>query len=181
MAVRNKTEFLSNEIYFITFTVLGWKKIFINDRYCNLVYKWFDYMRDNYGNKIFGYVIMPNHIHALIKITSKSKKLPVLIFNAKKFLGLEMLKFLKEDDNQDLMNFFATNIDKRAQHKFFQPRYDSLIIQSEKFFLEKLNYIHHNPLKENWLLAEKPEDYKYSSAANYILGRGYYDVAIMNF
>jgi REP element-mobilizing transposase RayT len=181
MAVRNKTEFISDEIYFITFTILGWQKIFINDKYCSLVYKWLDYMRHNYGNKIFGYVIMPNHIHALIKITAKSKKLPVLIFNAKRFLGLEILKFLKEDNRQNLIDYFTSNAGEQARHKFFQPRYDSLIIQSEKFFLEKLNYIHNNPCQEKWNLADCPEHYKYSSAGNYILSRGYYDIDLRDF
>ena len=78
MAIRIKT-FTPNEIYFITFTILGWKHIFINDRYCDLVYKWFDYMKEKYGNKIYGYVIMPNHIHCIIKITDKSPKLSILI------------------------------------------------------------------------------------------------------
>ncbi|MFH1822765.1 MAG: transposase [Patescibacteria group bacterium] len=181
MAVREKTQFIPDQIYYITFTILGWKKIFINDKYCNLVYQWFNYMKSNYDNKIYGYVIMPNHIHVLIKITNKSKKLSVLIFNAKRFMGLSIIKLLKEDKKINLVNYFSLNSDKRANYKLFQPRYDSLIIQSRKFFLEKLNYIHKNPCQEKWNLAEKPEDYKYSSAANYILGKGYYEVDIIDF
>ena len=96
MAVRNKT-FIPNEIYFITFTILGWKRIFINDKYCDLVYKWFDYMKEKYQNKIYGYVIMPNHIHCLIKITDKSPKLSIFITNAKRFLAYQIVQLLEED------------------------------------------------------------------------------------
>jgi putative transposase len=181
MAVREKSPFIPNEIYFITFTILGWKQVFLSDKYCDLVYKWFDYMKIIYGNKIYGYVIMPNHIHVLIKITDKSTKLHVLIFNAKRFLGISMVKLLKEEKNEDLINYFSLKSDKRAHHKFFQPRYDSLIIQSEKLFLEKLNYIHNNPCHEKWQQAKEPEDYKYSSAANYISGKGNYLVDVMDF
>ena len=196
MAVRNKT-FIPNEIYFITFTILGWKHIFINDKYRNLVYKWFDYMKEKYGNKIYGYVIMPNHIHCLIKITDKSPKLSIFIINAKRFLAYQIVQLLGEDIQADrrsplrrdcgaagnLLNYFKSKarIKDGAKHKLFEDRYDSLIIQSEKFFLEKLNYIHRNPCAEKWKLAENPEDYKYASAANYILGAGAYDVDIMNF
>ncbi len=99
MAVRNKTPFMANEIYFITFTILGWKHIFISDKYCDLVYKWFDYMKERYNNKIYGYVIMPNHVHLLLYISDKSSKLPVLIFNGKKFLAFGVRDLLKNRQN----------------------------------------------------------------------------------
>ena len=43
-------------------------------------------------------------------------------------------------------------------------------------YREKLNYIHNNPFTPGRRLAEKLEDYKHSSASNYIIGNGVYDV-----
>jgi len=182
MAVRKKI-FIPNEIYFITFTILGWKHVFTNDKYCNLVYKWFDYMKEKYNNKIYGYVIMPNHIHCLIKITDKSPNLSIFITNAKRFLAYQIVQLLEENNKTGLLNYFKSKarIKDGAKHKLFENRYDSLIIQSRKFFLEKLNYIHRNPCSEKWRSAKNPEDYKYSSASNYILGIGVYSVDIMDF
>jgi putative transposase len=182
MAVRYKTPFIPNEIYFITFTVLGWKNVFKRNKYCNLVYKWFDYMRANYGNKVHGYVIVPNHIHILLHISANSPELPILIFNAKKFLAFGIRNLLQEDNKLSLLNFFAEKKTKaKANYRFFEPRYDSLIIQTEKFFLEKLNYIHKNPCAEHWRLTGSPEDYEYSSASNYFFGKGMYDVDLIDF
>ena len=48
-------------------------------------------------------------------------------------------------------------------------------------FLQKLNYIHNNPCQLKWNLANNPEEYKYSSAANYINGSGNYNVDIIDF
>ena len=182
MAIRNKI-FIPNEIYFITFTILGWRKVFTNDKYCGLVYKWFDYIKEKYGNKIHGYAIMPNHIHCLIYITDKSPKVSKLIQNAKRFLAYQIVEYLKEDNRIELLNFFKENAEskKGAKHKIFEDNYDSLIVQSLKFFLEKLNYIHNNPCVEKWQLAEEPENYKYSSAANYIEGEGFYKIDVMEF
>ena len=73
MAVRINKINKNNEIYFLTFTIIGWKHIFIADRYCGLVYKWFDYAKEKYGNKIYGYVIMPSHLHILMKLSEKSR------------------------------------------------------------------------------------------------------------
>ena len=110
MAVRNKTPFMANEIYFITFTILGWKHIFISDKYCDLVYKWFDYMKERYNNKIYGYVIMPNHVHLLLYISDKSSKLPVLIFNGKKFLAFGVRDLLKNLNWKRLLNLLQAVI-----------------------------------------------------------------------
>ena len=135
MAVKYKY-FIPNQTYFITFTILGWKNIFTNDKYCGLVYKWFDYMRENYGNKIYGYVIMPNHIHALIRITDKAPKLSIFIANAKRFLAYQIIAFLEEDDKKEILEYFKEHarIKERAKHKVFEDKYDALVIQSDKFF-----------------------------------------------
>jgi REP element-mobilizing transposase RayT len=158
MTVRNKI-FQPNEIYFLTFTILGWRKIFINEKAIRFIYKWFDYVKNNYGNEINGYVIMPNHIHILMKISGNSPALSILIMNAKRFLAYEIIKFLKDTGDQENLNFFHSRarIKDHAKHKIFEDGYDSQIIQSRKFLLQKLNYIHNNPCQEKWQLASSPE------------------------
>lgn len=182
MAVRYKY-FVPNQIYFITFTILGWNHIFVDDRYCNLIYKWFDYMRDKYDNKIYGYVIMPNHAHFLIGLSEKSPAVSRLIQNAKRFLAYQIISLLKEDNKIDLLNFFADNACTRtgAKHKIFEDRFDDLLIRSDNFFLQKLKYIHNNPCAKHWRLADTVENYKYSSAANYEKGEGFYDIDILKY
>lgn len=138
-------------------------------------------MKDKYNNRVHGYVIMPNHLHLLLKITAKSPALPTLIQNAKRFLAYDIIELLKNDKRFETLDFFKENARTKfnAKHKVFENGYDCLLIQTYKFFMEKLNYIHNNPCQEKWQLAEKPENYKYSSAANYILGRGHYDIEVM--
>jgi Transposase and inactivated derivatives len=181
MAIRDKI-YIPGETYFITFTILGWQKIFTSEKYYQLIFKWFDYIKNNYGNKIHGYVIMPNHIHCLIKFSLTSKPPPILIFNAKRFLAYEIINLLEEDKNYRLLNFFKFNkIKQAAKHRIFEDGYDSKIIQSLKFFLQKLNYIHKNPCQEKWQLAKAPEEYIYSSASDYDFGKGIYPVDLVDF
>ena len=47
-------------------------------------------------------------------------------------------------------------------------RFDDEVIRNNKMFWTKLKYIHNNPVEAG--LVNNPEDYKYSSAGNYILG-----------
>jgi hypothetical protein len=46
------------------------------------------------------------------------------------------------------------------------PRFDDEVIRDQQMFWTKLNYIHNNPIKAG--LVNRAEDYKYSSARNYI-------------
>lgn len=178
MAVRNKTTFIPNSIYFITFTISEWQNVFTEDKYINLAYKWFDYAKEKYKNKIHAYVIMPNHIHILIYISDLSPAISKLIQNAKRFMAYGLVQLLQQDGRVELLELFSrgANHKKGARHKIFKEKYDSKIIENERIFIEKLNYIHNNPCTKKWCLTDKPENYKYSSASNYILGKGIYEV-----
>lgn len=48
---------------------------------------------------------------------------------------------------------------------------------SDKFTKSKLNYIHENPVRAG--IVAKPEDYLYSSASNYFLGKGLLDIELL--
>ena len=104
------------------------------------------------------------------------------IFQEPSFLAYEIVKLLYDDNNLFLLNFFSFRADKKhnAKHKIFEPRYDSQVIDCKKFFFQKLNYIHNNPCRSKYSLVDKPEDYKHSSASNYILEKGLYDVDLMD-
>jgi putative transposase len=178
---RRKTIFIPNNTYYITFTILGWQKIFTSDEYCRSVYKWFDFAKEKYDNDIRGYVIMPDHIHVLMYITEKSPRLSILVMNAERFIAYDIVKLLKHDKRQELLEYFNVfaRTRFRAHHRIFTNGYDSLLIETRKFFLQKLNYIHDNPVRAG--LVKEPEDYRYSSAANYATGKGYYAINIIDF
>ena len=181
MAVRDKTPFEVNNVYFITFTLGQWQNIFTEKKYLDLIYKWFDYQKETYQNKIHGYVIMPNHFHGLLFISEYSPPLSKLIQNAKRFLAYQIVKYLHEDQKNNLLLLFADKAQQKkgAKHKVFEERYDSKVIDSEQLYLEKLNYIHNNPCAKHWKLAKSPEEYLYSSARNYLAGQGIYPVDIL--
>ena len=180
MATRKKT-FSPGYIYFVTYTILNWKHVFTSEKYFDLVYKWFDYMKKEYDNKIHGYVIMPNHLHLLLYISEFSPVLSKLVQNRKRFQAYDIIDYLTEDWNEELISVFSNAADKSkdALHKVFEDRYDSKQMMNTDLFKEKLNYIHNNPCTNKWKLAERPEDYRHSSASNYINGSGVYDVELV--
>ena len=55
---------------------------------------------------------------------------------------------------------------KDQKRKFWMKRFHDEAIRDRKMFWTKLHYIHNNPVNAG--LVEKPWDYKYSSARNYV-------------
>ncbi len=67
-----------------------------------------------------------------------------------------------------MLRFFhvGANLDARGNtYKVWQDGFHPIAIESKKFFLQKLGYIHENPVKKGFV--EKAEHWKYSSARNY--------------
>jgi len=56
---------------------------------------------------------------------------------------------------------------KKQLHKVFKDSFDAKAIFSDKFLIQKLNYIHYNPVTGKWKLAKDFVAYEHSSASFY--------------
>lgn len=161
-----------NKIYFCTFTCYNWISLFQLTSLYDHIYKWFNYINEKYQNKIIGFVIMPNHIHLLIYVSENSITINKLIGNGKRFMAYEIVKRLTTQKNYDVLNRLKKNINIRDSkngklHHVFTPSFDCKLCFNDKMIIEKLNYIHNNPISKKWSLTENAIDYKHSSARFY--------------
>ena len=69
---------------------------------------------------------------------------------------------------QSLKQGVARQLALRAGEPFWQARYYDFNVWSERKFVEKLRYIHRNPVKRG--LVERPEDWEWSSFRHYACG-----------
>lgn len=92
---------------------------------------------------LIAWVIMPNHVHALIE-TFEGYTLSVLVHSWKSYTA-----------NQ------ANRILGRTGHFWF-PEYFDRYIRDEAHFANAVEYVHNNPVKAG--LVEHPEDWPFSSA-----------------
>ena len=84
-------------VYFITFTCYQWKPLIEITNSYDLVYNWFDHLKSN-GHYIAGYVIMPNHVHALIAFRNTGQSINTIVGNGKRFIAYEIIKRLKKQN-----------------------------------------------------------------------------------
>jgi putative transposase len=69
---------------------------------------------------------------------------------------------------QSLKQGISRKLALRAADPFWQARYYDFNVWSERKFVEKLRYIHRNPVKRG--LVERPEDWAWSSFRHYLSG-----------
>jgi REP element-mobilizing transposase RayT len=167
-------------VYFITFTCFNWYPLIELTKGYDLVYNFFDVMKEN-GNEVLGYVIMLNHVHLLLYYTNSKQSLNTVIGNGKRFIGYEIVKRLKEKGDTILLDQMkeavkAKDSERSKKHQIWKGTFDVKHCRTEKFILQKLNYMHNNPLSGKWRLCDKPFQYSYSSARFYDGDKGGYRV-----
>lgn len=69
---------------------------------------------------------------------------------------------------QSLKQGVARTLALRAAESFWQARYHDFNVWNEKKFVQKLRYIHRNPVTRG--LVERPEDWEWSSYRHYLTG-----------
>jgi REP element-mobilizing transposase RayT len=174
MSVRRQIQDYSG-IFFITFTCSRWLNLIELVTGYDIIYKWFDHLKMK-GHYICGYVIMPNHVHVLIGFRHTGGELiNTIVGNGKRFIAYEIVKRLKQSSKQNILDQLASNvneIDRRRKklHEVFEPSFDWKPCTGTKFIEQKLNYMHSNPCKGKWNLADNPCDYAHCSARYYSSG-----------
>ena len=78
----------------------------------------------------------------------------------------------------DRLKFAGNSSNKIQGYKFWQDGYHVEQIFTIDFYRQKLNYIHMNPVRQEFV--KKPEYYLYSSAQDYSGIKGLLDVDIIN-
>ncbi len=104
-------------------------------------------VRQQYGLCVYGYVVMPEHVHTLVSEPEH------------RTLARAM---------QSLKQGVARRLALRAADSFWQARYYDFNLWSERKFVEKLRYIHRNPVERG--LVGRPEDWTSSSFRHYLSG-----------
>ena len=167
---RHRSHLDPEHLYFVTTKAVQGKPIFDRPYLANIVLGSLRYMRLNHWIKLYAYVLMPNHIHLIVKYLDEHQPSQVLR-DFKKFTAKEIIGELERRGERRLLSFLeaAASNTKKQTHKVWEDGYFDKSIFSEPFLFQKMDYIHHNPLQPHWSLAERPEEYRYSSARNYAL------------
>jgi len=149
-----------NPCLFITTVALNRLPVFRTDALKGVACRALDEARHSAGFALFAYVIMPDHLHAIADGTLKASE-TLRYLNG--ILGHRVIQFLKEGGfTTSLEKLRGTRKGRRHEYSLVDHHSNSLPVFSESFFMQKVSYIHFNPVRAG--LVERAEDYRWSSA-----------------
>jgi len=137
----------TGDFHFVTFSCYRRQALLETPRAKGSFEQTLERVRRWYGLYVAGYVVMPEHVHPLISEPERSKLA----------VAIQMQKQIS-----------ARDLSAIKGRPLWQTRYYDFNVRTEKKRVEKLRYIHRNPVRRG--LVEKPEDWPWSSFRHYATG-----------
>jgi REP element-mobilizing transposase RayT len=156
-------------VYFVTFTVVDWLPVFIDETACKIITDSFNFCIQQKFLGVNAYVIMPTHLHSILFDTKfDSDRLKHTLDDMRKFTGRRLVDHTARHLPKIYMEVLQNNAGKDRQHRFWQPTQHPAGIFSEAFWKQKFDYLHYNPCRKG--LVACPEDWRFSSARYWLSG-----------
>ena len=162
MPKRLKRIYGFGHLHFITFSCYRRLPLLRSARARNVFVRVLNQVRKEYGFKLVGYVVMPEHVHLLISEPLRGTPSTVLKM-LKQRVSHQMRRRRRRSSAAQLPLAFAAS-DKRLP-QFWQTRFYDFNVWSRKKKIEKLGYMHANPCKRK--LVDDPKHWPWSSYAFY--------------
>lgn len=154
-----------NTFHCVTLVTFNRVPVFRSDRACEILVTTLDEVRQKYPYKLVGYVIMPDHVHAIVNRSTDT------ISAWRRVRGnsaREILSWLRTEQHLMSLKKLELAIRQKRNHTHAVWQKDPSVIDlwSPKFVRQKLNYLHLNPVRAG--LCEHPADWKWSSCRAYL-------------
>jgi putative transposase len=149
-----------NPCYYITAVCKNRLMVFRKDEFKMLACNSLDEARRSGKILVFAYVIMLDHLHV---ITDGANKPAHVLRFIKGIMAHRIIKYLRENDYQiSLEKLRHAELKNEYKYSLWQKESNLLSLTSESFFMQKVNYIHQNPVRAGFV--ERAVDYRWSSA-----------------
>jgi len=151
--------------HFLTCTVVEWLPVFTRPDSVGILIDSWSHQRANAGLRLFGYVILENHLH----FVAEAPRLDKCVSSFKSFTAARLIELLEARQAERLLTRlrFAKLAHKHdREYQFWQEGCHAEMILSEEMMRQKLEYIHQNPVKRGYV--DRPEHWRYSSARDYL-------------
>ncbi len=165
-----RPDFDPSHLYFVTTTAVRRAHIFRRDLIKRILVDGLYHLHVVDCTELYAFVIMPNHIHLIIRCC-EDDPLKDVVRDFKANMARLVVRQYQVEGNQQVLDFLAGAVTRpdRQNFKVWEDGYNAKAVFSPDFLIQKLEYIHNNPLQPHWGLVERAEDYIWSSARFYLL------------
>jgi REP element-mobilizing transposase RayT len=148
---------------------VNWLPVFTTPSCREIIVNAFEHARQHKSLQIYAWVILDNHIHAIVAGPNLSQT----IGKMKSFTARMLIEQVRSEGRDWLLNqleYYCAK-HKKAEGQpiqVWQEGSHPQSICSDAMMLQKLEYIHLNPVRRGWVVA--PEHWRYSSAHAWLEG-----------
>ena len=147
MRRRHERLAFDGSVHFVTLVTRVRGNWFADENICTQVLQWFEGYRAKFGLICYGYVLMPDHLHALLQQTGDGNPISDAVGGFKRMTAMKSRPF----------NY--------PQGSLWRTTYDDVLVPGSEAAKTKLVYMHNNPIRRG--MVEFPEGFRWSSAAWY--------------
>src|SRR5208283_6108947 len=150
--------------HFLTMTVVAWVPLFANPEIVSIIIKSLRFIQRERGLTLYAYVIMEHHLHMIASAPELAKTLKEF----KSFTARKIIDYLEERSSILLLKELKKAKlphKKESDHQLWQEGNHPEEIYSEQMLIQKIEYIHTNPVRRGYV--EEAKHWRYSSARNY--------------
>ena len=149
-------------LHFITFSCYQRRALLNTKSRRDLFLKILEQVRRSYQFIVVGYVVMPEHVHLLIGEPERANP-SVVVQVLKQRFARQLLRRLRQRRNTAQTSLW----DAETDIHIWQRRFYDFVVWTERKRIEKLRYMHRNPVKRGLVL--EPQEWKWSSYRHYAL------------
>ena len=168
----SKRHFAPGQLQFLTSSTYRRARLFASDKFRRSFVEGLAQLRTEMGFLLIGWVLMPDHFHLLTK-PEPAESTSQIMQELKKRTAQSILSALCENQNVPWCGKMLARlrlpptVHADSRFRVWQRRYYPFGVYSEKKRLEKLNYMHNNPVKQG--LVSSPDQWPWSSFRFYYL------------
>ncbi|MBI2807471.1 MAG: transposase [Planctomycetes bacterium] len=158
--------------HFITSTVVAWLSVFNRPEAVDIVFDSWRFLQRE-GMTLHGYVVLDNHLHWI----ANGQNMSQMVGRFKSFTARRIIDLLTERGAATLLeqlHYYKLRHKIDQDYQLWQEGSHPQAILDDEMMLQKLEYIHNNPVRRGFV--DRPEDWRYSSARNYAGRSGLIDV-----
>jgi REP element-mobilizing transposase RayT len=159
--------------HFLTSTIVGWLPIFTRREAVQILLDSWMFLGRERRITLFGYVVLENHVHWI----ASSDNLSEQVGDFKSYTARRIVDLLESAQARmllDLLAYFKLKHKIDQDYQVWQEGSHPEAIEGEEMMLQKLEYIHDNPVKRGYV--DDPLHWRYSSARNYARQGGLIEV-----
>ena len=159
--------------HFVTCTVLHWIPIFTRIETTEIIFNSLKYLQQHDNFKLYAYDILENHLHMVVQSDDLSKSME----SFKKYTARQIIDLLKSRNVTTILDqlaFYKKAHKEDRDYQLWQEGIAPKLIQSDGMMVQRINYIHQNPVKRGYV--DEAKHWRYSSARDYEENVGLIDV-----